>query len=298
VEELLNKMLSNSKEIIEKFDDENQLKISSSKELVFKDKFLDLICDLKRIENLDNEEIEFLIQEFNELSKNIKREEVKNLIEREAILFPGMGDIPEKPEYSYGDYIIFHELLKFAKEKNRNLIFLMYDVTKGDWMRKSRDPHIEYIECTFELTNRFIYFLSAQDIFKDLLDINFKSLVKTNNSKESPFEKELSIRNLQLFLDTFSLYETIPNGKVTLKLLDEIARYYDTISELSEALTVVFNIAMEYREAQGNKRNRVGMVRASLNILHFGHDELLKKLYKPYFEKYQQQIKGDDEWLF
>ncbi len=94
--------------------------------------------------SLQIEEQTFLKEEFEIISKDKK-----------SIMFPGKGDIALKQKNKIGDYIIFHEILKLMKEKEKHGIFFTVDTSKGDWLDKQKESHLHYLEKSYEGTQHF-----------------------------------------------------------------------------------------------------------------------------------------------
>lgn len=110
--------------------------------------------------SLGKSELEQLKREFNILVKTAaKREKSKRV-------FPGMSDANRRFKYPYGDFIIFHEMMHFAKKMQKDLVFLTYDTTKGDWLRKSGNVHMHYIENFYLNTGQMLYILDAKFILQ------------------------------------------------------------------------------------------------------------------------------------
>ncbi len=163
------------------------------------DELLDLFSNFNQIDNLSTLEKDFLKKEFDLLSKDFSSGKVNPLNES----FPGMGDIQEKPAFPYGDYFIYHEMLKYSYEKNQDVIFLTFDVAKEDWLKASKEPHDHYIHRTFALNEKMIFILPANNFFEELYETSFDSLTPLPKKVdqlnfESKFEKELAAAFMNL----------------------------------------------------------------------------------------------------
>ena len=291
VNDKLKVLLRKSNEIEQELIEGNGVKYSEAQKLIFNDPFLELLNDLKKIDRLSEDEILLLSREFDELRKGLKPENVAKFIEKEKDIFPGIGDVKEKPLNPYGDYIIFHELLKFTKERECNVVFLTYDANKGDWLRKSKMPHLEYIECTYDISSKFIYILDAEPFFKEKLSADFASLVEDKHNGTIEF---ITLESLNRFLKSFTLYSDLPkikNNDVSYHVLNEILSVHTILSELESDLRSVFNLAMEYRESKGNRLNKLGMMRVSLSIIYpqFSEKEHFERNYLEYHDRYYKR---------
>jgi len=250
----LEKSLENLEKAIEEKRKQNKL-------IKFQDETLNLFTSFQQIETLTDEEIKFLSNEFDSLSKNIDPQKIKTEIKKPNNAFPGMGDIKEKPENPYGDYLLFHEMIKYSNQTNQDIVFLTYDITKGDWLKTNKEPHIHYIQRVFEINNKSIFILDANSFFDNLFSTSFESLIPENNkidyySVESHLEKEIIIESIGLerIIRTIANYIVIENSEK--KSIDRIiSDFYqqgliteDTFNELRK----VFHVKNElvHREKQ------------------------------------------------
>jgi cold shock CspA family protein len=151
------------------------------------DGLLDKVSKFKITDELSQAEIEFLQEKFEEKVSAYKNEKE---LSRWKIAVPGCG---ETKDDAIGDYIIFHEALKYMQKNNTSLIFLTNDVTKGDWLQLDKNPHNHYIEQTFRLTDEVFYIIHAE---RTLTEISFENI----HTSASVFEAENSenIENKEL----------------------------------------------------------------------------------------------------
>ncbi|MFY7844307.1 PIN-like domain-containing protein [Chryseobacterium gambrini] len=199
--------------------DIDQLRIKN-KQLNFSDSFLDLINSFNQNFGLDENEIDLLKKEFDILTKGIDAQKLKNDIEKKLnFSFPGLGDMIEKPENPYGDYFIYHEMIKCALENKSDIIFLTYDTTKGDWMKSNKEPHIHYVLRTFELCNQSIFILDAERFFEKHLKTNFESLIdvaKNSHSIDNLIEQDILLDcvTLERIIRTISEFVCIEKSEI------------------------------------------------------------------------------------
>jgi len=108
-----------------------------------------------------------------------------------------MMDGKQKNENEDGDFIIFHEIMKYMKEHNTSVVFLTND-KKKDWFEidenNKRQPQINYIESTYNNTQKFNYILEADRTLSSLLNIHIES-----NTFMKNIEKENEILKKQNF---------------------------------------------------------------------------------------------------
>ena len=180
----------------------------------YEDELLSVIKEMTLLNNLTEEDIKFLHSEFDTLRKNIDVSKIKSEIGKPQRSFPGLGDLIEKPDNPYGDYILYHEMIKYIKTENKNAIFLTYDTTKGDWLKVNKEPHSHYIQSAFLATNQSLFFLDAERFFSTHLKLHFESLVLLPIDYYSPkleYEKDfiLDFIGLERIIRTIAEYVDI-----------------------------------------------------------------------------------------
>ena len=188
------------KEIFQTNDFDNQLKekektvedikklLESQADIERKDPLLEIISEFNVVEELNVEEIDFLkalYDKLNEKYKEIKHDQNHNW----KHTFPGCG---EKKEYPYGDFYIFHEILKFMKSSKTGVIFLTNDVEKNDWLlRKNSEliPYSHYIVNTYIATSETIHVFQA----KDKIRVSYQPMYddEINHDTQADTEKEI-----------------------------------------------------------------------------------------------------------
>ncbi|MEZ4810750.1 MAG: PIN domain-containing protein [Allomuricauda sp.] len=167
IKEKLKNLFSESgfeEEIIEKERkiEEIRKRLEGQADIERNDPLLNIISNFKTIDELDLTEKEFLKSKYDSLKS--KYDEVKNDQNCNwKHTFPGCG---EKKENPYGDFIIYHEIIKFLKNSKTDAVFLTNDVEKNDWLyRKKTDliPYTHYIINSYSLSNQTLFILSAKD---------------------------------------------------------------------------------------------------------------------------------------
>lgn len=128
------------------------------------DPLLDLISHFKVTNQLSEVEKVFLKSTYDKLNEkysSVKSDQNFNW----KHTFPGCGEKNEK-EDPYGDFIIYHEMLKFMKTSTNNVIFLTNDVEKNDWLLRNKAellPYTHYIINTYIATEKTMYIFQAKD---------------------------------------------------------------------------------------------------------------------------------------
>jgi len=172
----LKKSLFENEELVSKIDTKIDETLNRNKELEFIDPILEVYDKFTLSPKLEESEISFLIKEFNEMLD--KYSEYKDS-QKLKFAFPGCGE--KKKDEKYGDYIIFHEMVKFMKTNQQNAIFLTNDVRKSDWIKKDKKQFIHYIEKAYKLSGKLLYIFDATD----LLDmISFDNIYKVKAFQE------------------------------------------------------------------------------------------------------------------
>jgi hypothetical protein len=137
--------------------------IDNYKNIKFEDELLDKCCLLKQTEPLKEDYIQKINLLFDELAKVVfpKDKEQKGKPPENRFMFPGAGDYGKKDD-PYGDFIIFHEMLQYANDNNKDVIFLTNEKAKGDWLDKDLSAFVHYVEHSYKLTNQNVYILNAE----------------------------------------------------------------------------------------------------------------------------------------
>jgi cold shock CspA family protein len=148
----------------------------NNKNIAYIDELLDLVSTLRITDSLEDPELNFLKELFDSLMMDYNNAK-ENVKWKYAV--PGCGD---QKEDASGDFIIFHEMLKFMKDNLTSCIFLTNDVTKGDWLQLDKHPHNHYLEQSFSKTGYIMFVIHAE---QTLPNISFENIHKTIRSKES-----------------------------------------------------------------------------------------------------------------
>lgn len=262
------------KEVFDTIDSTETDDLNASN-LMFKDQYLDLILNLNLSEKLPDNDIEIIIESFNTFTKEISSDKLKNYINNGKNIIPGLGDVIDKPDYPFNDYIIFHELLVFLKSIKSNCIFLTFDTAKGDWMHKNGKPHLSYIISSYNLTGNVIFVINANRFLKDVLDINIESLLENkdlvdyvHDDVNDADEGHISLSYIDEFLNSHEKLKDIEIGLPSVKLINELVlNGYADKKSFSEAFDKSVNAGLAYKRTVANNLSRIGVLRVSLSIL-------------------------------
>jgi|GEM_PF-2991279 len=234
-------------------------------DLIVKDKYLDLLNSCLTCERLTEDEIDLIKKDFDLLAKNISLENPDSIMNKFNIVFPGLGDIKNKPAEPYGDYIIYHELMKFILNNEVDVIFFTFDNSKGDWMSKNKTPHLHYIQNMYSNTNHIIYILDAERILGDILKINVQSLVPSEI-----FEKKteaISIESLEKLINRHKVFSHSYPVRIANYLVEELLLAgYTSISHIEADLDKSIIAYQECIKDRGAEFNYQGTLRVCLQI--------------------------------
>jgi len=134
----------------------------------YNDPVLEVIGQLNILNPLTLPEEDYLKARYSELLA--KFNEVKeDKLSKEKCIFPGCGDRRKKQDGldPTGDFIIYHEILKFMKTNNMDVIFLTKDITKSDWVKPPSSsnseykPFVSYIVDSYANTSHSLYIIHA-----------------------------------------------------------------------------------------------------------------------------------------
>lgn len=155
--------------------------------LLEEDNIFNLLDDFQQLPSLTNREFKFLKREFDQLKapvlafdKGTMDHAVDAYLYRHPNhVFPGIGDLKNKPKHPYGDYCIFHEMMRWQASytPQQPLIFLTNDVTKRDWVNREHQAYVHYLEVMQLNTKDVFYILHSEAVFTKKLGMDCAHLV-------------------------------------------------------------------------------------------------------------------------
>lgn len=238
--------------------------------LILDDPFLNIFSNCN-CHSKETNIVENAMTDFKTLASKIDKDKIDSEIKKPRKAFPGIGDIKQKPQNPYGDYIIFHEIMKYANDNSSDIIFLTYDTTKGDWMKFNKNPHIHYIENFYLNTGQMIYILDAKRVLEDNLKLKFTSLVSVTE-KSDVNQTLITIKTLHDFL-----LKKYPEAKSSSTLdLGEMCRElihngYGSIEQIeidADRTNDAYQRYILHKENGSNRFSRVGNIRLRLHMLN------------------------------
>jgi len=222
----LNEILEDEQTLSEKLAQAIETTTTDYKNIYVVDNLLEACAELTITSALDNEEIDFVKKQFDDLWQKYNEVE-KDEPKRREITFPGCGDKRDK-EDPYGDFIIFHEILKFMACRKDGLdktdvIFLTREKTKGDWMHSDLSPIIQYIEKAFLVTDKTLFIIHAEKP----LEISFENIHKSNQIQENDSTiRESTILSLNLDKKWGFIYSRTGNLYFNQNLMEEQGAFH------------------------------------------------------------------------
>lgn len=235
----LNTALDDGKNVLKEYVEECRDKTNYE----YKDPFLEAISSLEVQLEISEKEKTFLKLLYDKLLEeyNLYKDNADAMIE---YAFPGCGDRSKSKEGKepYGDFYIFHELLRYVKNKDTDIVFLTNDVKKSDWVKPgTSEMYVHYIVNIYSLTHHMIYILSAND----LIPMSFDPIISDDEEEEKDAKDvEMSEQedNITDILDDFEERQEIEQR------VEEVHSYFRHISEdeFIKELRIALNWAQEY----------------------------------------------------
>ena len=162
--------------------------IISNLQYEYTDPILDVIAQLQVLPPLDQDEMQCIKALYDSLLDEFNKAKTDKT-KKEPATFPGCGDRKKiaDGEPPYGDFIIYHEMLKFIKEHPEDILFITRDITKSDWIKTDKRPFVHYIIDIYSHTGQMIYIIPANDFFP----VSFTSLT-SEPSQGTPADMQQS----------------------------------------------------------------------------------------------------------
>ena len=297
VETGIKKHQSELEDLLNKLNETAERKKRENNGLIMNDPFIDLLnkCSINNI--LDDAEKQTFKVEYDTLCKNISLDNIESIINKHSLVFPGLGDFRSKPDDPYGDYIIYHEILKYAINNKTDCIFLTFDNSKGDWMTKSKTPLLHYIQNFYENSSQIIYILDAERILGKLLNIEIDSLVKTESS--FTVNQPITIAGLILLFSKNEMFNNIPSAKITENHVTELkVNGYNNLEQVNFDLNRGKEAIKAFQANEG-VLTTIGVLRVCLKIVNpnytkevdeFGEIQELSDFAISFFERYRKYV--------
>ncbi|MBW1296631.1 hypothetical protein GBO31_14040 [Aquimarina litoralis] len=269
VEKQLEEHKKKLEDLLEKLNQDSNKKRKENKDLMFKDEFLDLLNSCEAYNELDKEEEKLIKIHFDRLKKEIENDTVEKVLNKQNLVFPGFGDIKEKAKDPYGDYVLYHEIMKYMLINKVDTIFLTFDNSKGDWMSLSKEPYTHYFQNIYANTGGLIYILDAERTLKDILKVDIDSLVNNDTLKVDD-NSDLTKESLEYLLTNDKVFKGFSISIIHNGIIEELKLAgYNTIKEIRDDLNRGEFAFEKFSEEVGtNYLHRIGKLRVVLRIVN------------------------------
>ncbi|MEX1268735.1 MAG: PIN-like domain-containing protein [Balneolaceae bacterium] len=235
--------------------------------------------DLLRINDpiLDN-----LTQYFDgKVGKKNSEEELEELYKQAETRYkkeipPGFSDSEKDGNKKYGDFIIWKEILDFAKKDSVKSIIFVTNDSKKDWWNKSHGriigPHPDLIhEFNREVGKKYYQYKSEmflQYSKEYIVDVSNESIDEAKMISESISKKIEDIQPENLYYYDSAKTEFIPFVNIikskVIKEYDKAIREYNVENMSKKQLISLYNFIDKFKEENPNLFNEIKEVRGKI----------------------------------
>lgn len=171
--------------------------------MYMEDELLQAVAQCIILPSLADSEIEYIKKKYAECLEVFNKNKTAT-IGRYRFAFPGCGDRKKdetEGRFKESDMVIYHEMLKFLQEKDKNVIFLTFDITKSDWApgKEYNGAFLHYIENQYVKTGHVIYIKSGEEL--PLMFDNETELEDEDSDNEEASYELISLEDVDLFGD-------------------------------------------------------------------------------------------------
>lgn len=248
---------------------------------------------LHQLPRLELEEKKRLKEEFEEqrtLAENFKPGDKTSSIEsfmhkHPEKIFPGIGDIKKKPGNPYGDYYIYHEILKWIANnpQESSCIFITNDIAKGDWLDSQKKAYIHYLENMYLNSSDIFFILHGEEVFGKVLGGSFEHLVRSEEiaddliellyrDKKNSREDPITAVGLQNLLEELFPYREKVEEEDSYwnEISEELVEDYDfnSIAELRDTLLENYHLLVRNELERLSLYDQLDAMDTILNILY------------------------------
>lgn len=162
-----------------------------------KDEVLQVVSQMTILPPRNSKELSFLNELYHAYLKEYERYK-SNKENKDLYTFPGSGDWKKEEDGfpPYGDFVIYHEMLAYMQDNDKDICFLTFDITKSDWVSTDYNPFLQYYVDTYRNTKHIINFANAEQFTTltfssvDTDDEDDFMVVDKQIETTSPIEKE------------------------------------------------------------------------------------------------------------
>lgn len=197
------KLVNNMRQFQEQISNDLSSNTTDVASMYIEDDLLQAISQCKILPTLSEKEMDFIKHKYDDCLSIYEKRKTDN-IDRYQYAFPGCGDKKKNEDENRikeSDMIIYHEMLKYMKQSDKNIVFLTFDLKKGDWVpeRGYNDVFLHYIENQYIQTGHVIYIKSGDEL-PLMFAKDFEPVDEDSDSDEPSFTLEES---MNLFDESF-----------------------------------------------------------------------------------------------
>lgn len=200
---------------------------------------------------------------------------------------PGYEDYEKPGLQKYGDYFIWNQILDYAKESDKDIIFICDDITKNDWCIQDKKEKGRIAYPRHELSKEFHEFTGKRFWMYSLNQWAFyaNKYLDTNLNTES-FKVESFVPNYRKMITTMSLKSIKKNyrKKQVITSLRFLIGSFHLLSEEEREL-VLKNINFTIRNIFSEKKR----LKYDLN---FAENDFQKVALKDELDRMESELKG------
>lgn len=128
----------------------------------YRDPILNAVSSLNILRPLSQGEYDFTMELYGRLMERYKKDCDSKA---DYLRFPGSGEEqdPEKKLEPWGDLVIYHQILVYMAENQKDAIYLTNDTSKSDWIKKNGDPFSYYIADVYKNTHQVLFIIPSNE---------------------------------------------------------------------------------------------------------------------------------------
>jgi hypothetical protein len=198
---------------------------------------------------------------------------------------PGFRDAEEKEdERKYGDFILWKQILEFAKKESRPIIFVTGEKKEDWWIKKNNkiiSPHVELRREFHEYVHQPFWMYQTQDflqIAKDklMVEIDPKSIEETNAIADIELVDEQDNDTLRQAVDQIVKPNYVQQLSEQIKAVDQIVKL-NYVQQLSEQIKAVDQIVkLNYVQLLSDEQMKAAAQILQPNSIQLLSDEQIK----------------------
>ncbi|OOQ60780.1 hypothetical protein BC343_22655 [Mucilaginibacter pedocola] len=269
IQEKLQKLEENIMSLQTDIQDKVNDKKGSANSILLDDQFMDILAKTHLLESLDSSHLKLIKEDYGRLLPQYKSSaDVYNIN-----TFPGCAEKGGKDDPT-GDFIIFHEMMEYAKKHHTDVIFLTNDTAKGDWLRKDGKTHFHYVENFYLNTEQIIFILNAERLFGELFETSFESLIEQELDTDIILNKDSLLHFLNSYKPFNAVMKELTIEKMSVHYIVELnLNKFLTVKDLKSVLDTTSNIIDDILLKRPTL-NKIGLLRVCLKVANPDYRQL------------------------